>query len=164
MSTSIGTRPRAVWAAAADDAYAVGDGGAIHHWDGATWTAMASPATDDILAVWGTSADHVLVGTETGAIFRWDGVAWTVQRAAAGFPVHQIAGVAADDVFAATLGSDLLHWDGFGWAPVRVDPATSAITGLWIGPDSPALYVGTVDGAPAVRRLVRDASWANATE
>lgn len=44
---------RAVWGSCADDIYAVGDGGAIVHYDGSSWSVMSSGTTSDLLAVWG---------------------------------------------------------------------------------------------------------------
>jgi hypothetical protein len=36
----------AVWGSASDDVFAVGEGGLILHYDGASWSAMASGVTD----------------------------------------------------------------------------------------------------------------------
>src|SRR5688572_7478809 len=50
---------RAVWGAAANDVWAVGDAGAIIHYDGSAWRAASSPVTANLNGVWGSAA-HVV--------------------------------------------------------------------------------------------------------
>jgi hypothetical protein len=58
-----------VWGRADDDVYAVGTSGTIMHYDGSTWTAMASGAMSDLEAVGGTQANTFAVGA-AGTILR----------------------------------------------------------------------------------------------
>jgi len=51
-----------VWGSGRDDVYAVGDGGAIAHWNGASWSRMTSGTTGRLLAVHGSSAGDVFAG------------------------------------------------------------------------------------------------------
>ena len=58
------------------DAWAVGTGGAIMHWDGSFWQSVASPTTTSLAAVTMVSAiDGWAVGAQ-GVMFPWNGVAW----------------------------------------------------------------------------------------
>ncbi len=68
-----------VWGSGPADVWAVGTGGVILHFDGAAWSAVASPTVDRLIAVWGTSAaDAYAVGGDgTGLVLRWDGVRWS---------------------------------------------------------------------------------------
>ena len=60
-----------VWAAAADEAWAVGKGGIILAWDGKHWKKTASPTTSDLYAIWGNN-DHDIwaVGANNTALHR----------------------------------------------------------------------------------------------
>jgi hypothetical protein len=59
-----------VWVRANDDAFAVGIGGAITHFDGATWQPMTSPTTNELTAVAGTAMNVYAVGLN-GTILRY---------------------------------------------------------------------------------------------
>ena len=66
---------REVWASAADDAWAVGDGGTVVRWDGATWTPITLVTDADLYAIWGTGSDEIwAVGYPTsggGVVLRY---------------------------------------------------------------------------------------------
>lgn len=69
-----------VWGAGAGDVWAVGTGGALTHFDGATWTPHAAPTEASLIAVWGAASDEVYaVGGAPGAgeILRYDGASWS---------------------------------------------------------------------------------------
>jgi hypothetical protein len=53
----------------------VGQVGEIVHWDGKTWTAVASGTTADLASVWGSGPDDVWSVGWDGTILRWDGKA-----------------------------------------------------------------------------------------
>jgi hypothetical protein len=74
-------RPPALWGAAADDVWAVGDFTNLAHWDGAKWTdtvrRTTTTSTTVIRGVWGTAADDVWAVGDSGAISHWNGTAWS---------------------------------------------------------------------------------------
>ena len=60
---------RALWGAADDDVWAVGDAGAIVHWDGTSWTIVEAPAIPGLadhalVAVWGWQKDELWIAGE----------------------------------------------------------------------------------------------------
>ncbi|RSZ57276.1 hypothetical protein HF313_10995 [Massilia atriviolacea] len=68
-----------------DDLYAVGWNGALWHWDGASWSALASPTTAQLNAVLCGGDGQVYLAGSCGRLFRGaraDG--WTVAGTAAG--------------------------------------------------------------------------------
>lgn len=66
-----------VHAFADDDAYAVGDGGLVMHWDGTSWTEIDIGTKQALPQVTGTSGrDVFVIGTGDG-IFHFNGVAWS---------------------------------------------------------------------------------------
>src|SRR5512139_48203 len=66
----------AVWGSANDDVWAVGDRGAITHFDGKAWTAVASGTEVNLSAVAGTGAKDVWATGEEGVTLHYDGKAW----------------------------------------------------------------------------------------
>lgn len=79
-----------VWAAADDDAWAVGgdipgDGPVLARWDGASWTELELPAADRefdaLFKVWGHARDRVWAVGHRGVVFHFDGAAWSQQLA-----------------------------------------------------------------------------------
>jgi hypothetical protein len=127
-----------VWGVSADSVFAVGEGGAIVHFDGRAWSSLESPIAANLSAVWGSSAEDVFIVGETEpeqahAILHYDGVSVTVveqgDRALLG--VH---GTAADHVVAvggkrvgSRVEAAILKFDGSEWS----DVPTGIDTFLW---------------------------------
>jgi len=78
MSSSSLRRLNGLWGFRGDDIWAVGDQGAIRHWDGEAWSVVASPAVANLHGVWGARSDDVWAVGEDGAVIHWDGTSWTV--------------------------------------------------------------------------------------
>ena len=57
-----------VWGRATNDVWAVGEGGAIVHWDGRVWTLSDSGTLDTLDTVWGDSAGDTWVAGASGTI------------------------------------------------------------------------------------------------
>src|ERR1044071_6667232 len=68
---------RTVWAASAEDVFAVGDGGTILRRNNDTWTAMTSGTTVKLRGVWGTSSWDVWATGLSGTILHFDGTSWS---------------------------------------------------------------------------------------
>jgi hypothetical protein len=136
-----------VWAAAEDDAFAVGMSGTILRWNGTSWAPMSSPATVDehVMGVWGASASAVWASTSIGRIFFFDGTSWTVQPSGATGTLRALWGRSATDVFAVGTSGKVLHFDGVGWAPVR-SPVDGSNMAIW-GHGSAAVVVGYDSGS-----------------
>jgi hypothetical protein len=139
---------RGVWVRASNDVFAVGFAGTILHFDGATWTAMSSGVTADLMDVWGTSATNVYA-VGTGVVLHYDGAAWSEVAIPAGATVPtqtafaKIHGTGPDDIYIVGLRT-LLHFDGTAWGPIA-RPDTSALTGVWAS--SGLVSVAGDDGA-----------------
>ena len=110
-----------VFAIAADNVFAVGDGGTILHRDSSAWTAQSSGTNLNLLAVWAASASDVWAGGEappagtspSQTLLHFDGTAWSLVTAA-GAPITDINAVwgsSSTDVW--FVGSTVAtHWDG----------------------------------------------------
>jgi hypothetical protein len=57
--------------------FLVGSDGHIYQFDGATWSPMASPTTQDLHDVWGNAGSNVYAVGDAG-ILRYDGKRWRV--------------------------------------------------------------------------------------
>jgi hypothetical protein len=106
-----------VWGFTDIDVWAVGDDGAIVHFDGSEWSLVASGTTLRYTSVWGAAPDDVwAVGyysDSAGAIMHYDGDAWT-KSLDTDQMLLAVGGSAADDVYA--VGVHLgLRWDGAAW-------------------------------------------------
>ena len=100
-----------MWGAAADDVWAVGDGGTLAHYDGATWSAVASPTTQPLNAVWGSGPGDVWVAGY--AKLHYDGATWAVVGPPS--PIEfAVWGTGANDVYSAGI-EGVAHWNGAAW-------------------------------------------------
>jgi hypothetical protein len=68
----------------ASDVWAVGDAGAIVHWDGQSWAQVPSGVQSTLNAVWAAGAADAWAVGEASTTLRWNGIAWS---ALAGVPV-----------------------------------------------------------------------------
>jgi len=100
----------AVWAAAPNDVFVVGntnDQGIILHFDGTAWSEMPAPPTGPLLEVWGTTGSDVYA-VGVGTILHYDGQGWSEILAAP----QRLAGVwgsSPTDVFVAGSSGTVLR-------------------------------------------------------
>ncbi len=102
-----GVRFNAIASSAFANSVAVGNGGAILHYNGFTWTARTSGTTANLNAILWTGS-HFFAAGDGGVILRSaDGVAWTpVTPSGGGFtaPVTNLRGIAFDGTFLVFVG------------------------------------------------------------
>ena len=105
-----------VWGSGPNDIYAVGQNGAILHWDGKTFTEEGAGIGQDLIGIWGTGPDDITVvgGRGTAELAHFDGTKW--QHA----PPSSLPGL--NGVW--THRSDVAHAVGVGGTVLRVDPRT----------------------------------------
>jgi hypothetical protein len=136
------TIPTDVLAISADDAWAVGSAfnpsipsisrTVTIHWDGASWSMVASADTgkdnaDELSAITAIGTDDVwTVGNyvrngERTLTEHWNGTRWTIFPAPPTFTINGAAAAATDDVWAVgwmISRSVIEHWDGSRWSVV----------------------------------------------
>lgn len=156
---------RAIWSANENEAWAVGAGGTILHYDGA-WHATRSPTTEQLEAVKGTGPKDVwAVGNRV--ILHWDGRAWSVSHKVSEGPQKQVVKnpgfcgnpqLAADhfnarlvrldgilpfgpaDVWVIARGARSLHWDGHTWK--ESEPGAYSLEATWAASSTDAWSIG----------------------
>ena len=144
---------------APNDIFAVGFEGTILHYDGAAWTQMSVPTTQDLWGIWGASRDDLWavggtarrpdVGVPT--LLHFDGAAWTEQTVPSLTPVNVSAlfklwGSGPSDIYAVGARGAVVHYDGSAWSEVVVG-AQGGFSAIWgSGPDNILLVGGLSNG------------------
>jgi hypothetical protein len=91
---------RAIWGAAGNDVWAVGDAATILRWNGATWTtvtSVGSPPVGNLWDVWGEASTVTLphpvwIVGDAGAVRSFDGFVWHVADAPAQYTLNSVWG------------------------------------------------------------------------
>jgi hypothetical protein len=159
--TSVLSRPNdmfhAVWGSSASDVFAATYGGAIVHFNGATWTEQRAGGLlrEPLISLWGTGPGDVYaagVSLQTGdRLLHYDGTSWAAQDPGLPIELQHLAGWGPSDFYVTTKDPGLvLHSDGAQWDPVRLLGAdTPILRGAWAVP-MPA----SAPGAPRTRRMM----------
>jgi hypothetical protein len=116
-----GNTLRGGWAAAADDVWAVGDGGTILHWDGRTWTSRRiAGVNEDFWSIWGSSPTDVWLGG-IGNGYHWNGTTWARTGP---YNAISIDGSGPQDAWAAIdRTGEAMRYDGTSWKTVTLPKA-----------------------------------------
>ncbi|CAN5693090.1 hypothetical protein BH11MYX1_BH11MYX1_15380 [soil metagenome] len=100
-----------IWASSASDLFAVGNG-SIVHFDGASWTTMASGANVPLSDVWGSGPGDVWAVGYDGTILHYDGNAWNAAQVTTSAFLRGVWGSGPHDVWAVGDGGVIVHFDG----------------------------------------------------
>lgn len=140
--------PKALWAHAADDVFAVGVGkgsdgnpyGMVLHYDGNEWQKMETPPVNPLFAVWGTSSENVFAVGSEGTILHYNGSNWSIMESGIFFSLHGVWGSSATDVFAVGAGG-ILRYDGQGWQRMNC-PTEATLFDVWGSSANDVVAVG----------------------
>ncbi len=137
----------ATWSSGPNDAWAVGLGGVMAHFDGTSWTELKTPppvwGAFDAVALWSNAKDDAwIVGNAaTGAVIEhWDGASWKESTISAAAPeyiaFYGVWGTSAKDVWGVGAGpipksARIVHFDGSKWSVAYDLPNAFAFTGAW---------------------------------
>jgi long-subunit fatty acid transport protein len=119
--TALPFNPERIWGLDADDLFAIGwNSGTIWHYDGASWSEMASGTTNDLDGIWGTSSTDIYAVGDEGIVLHFDGNDWSEMRRAdtANNYLFSVWGSSPQDVYAAGNYATILHYDGSAWSAV----------------------------------------------
>ncbi len=158
-----------VWAAAADDVWAVGGSptGAgpndvLLHYDGAAWTSVAPPRAlgATYFKVWGLSSTDVHVVASAGLALHYDGISWTEVPSGASATLVTVHGGPGGVFAVGGPPPTLLRWEDGAWKKETLHPSMSgSLTGLFVDA-SGTIFVTGEHG----QRFRRDASSATFTD
>lgn len=115
-----------------DQAYAVGDNGTIVHFNGTSWSTMASPTSDNFTSVlmFELKATRGYACDEGGSIIRYEGGQWDVSLSGVDVDFKSIAGFGNDSAWvSATEGIIYVTYDGgVTWGRYSVGSTTDMNT------------------------------------
>ncbi|MEM9459133.1 MAG: hypothetical protein AAGF11_33450 [Myxococcota bacterium] len=151
-----------VWAAAVDDAWAVGGDGfnrdpVACHFDGQSWTPWPLPEpsfeSHALYKIWGTATDDVWAVGDAGLVMHWGGEAegWTEVPSGTDFDLISLWGTGPDEILAVggRATGVLSRWDGRQWTAQQI-PELPGLNGVWMASDGTAVVVGPRGGAGVV--------------
>ncbi len=127
--------PDNVWAVGSTSSVEQGQLALIEHWDGKSWSVVASPqpqgsADVNSALLWSLDAlspsdiwaggFYELSGVEHYLLEHWDGHAWKLVpiplQAKKWTILHQVLALSDSNIWALDAESTLLHWDGKSWS------------------------------------------------
>ena len=123
------------------DVYAVGQDGAIRHYDGVSWSPVSGVASGAVNSIWGASSDNVFAAGDGGTIVHFDGSGWSTMASGTTSDLHGIWGSSSDNVFAVADNGTVLHFDGSAWSAM-VSGTTSDLYGVWGSGSNDVFAVG----------------------
>lgn len=120
-----------MWGSSATDVYAVGEKGAILHYDGSEWSKMKSPILDEYLyAVWGASDSDIYAVGSAATILHYNGLTWSEMEHEITLNLRGIWGSAHNDIYAVGDEGTIIHFDGFTWSEME-SGTTGYLLGVW---------------------------------
>lgn len=145
-----------IWGSSATDVFAVGDGGAILHWDGALWSVQPNglPPEDCncLTAVTGSGPGDVWAGGDGGLLLHYDGATWTEQTALPATDIWAMWAAGPNDVYAVITEDDvdgfdaLYRYQGGVWSEVTLPlPGGTFLYSVW-GRSGSDVYLSHDDG------------------
>ena len=114
MSVPTSSGLNGVWASSRSDAWAVGPGGLVLHFDGSEWSEVASGTSASLFAVWGLAPDDVWAVGSGGTTIHWNGLTWEPTASGVTSDLRDVHGSSPDDVWAVGSGP-MIHWNGTLW-------------------------------------------------
>jgi hypothetical protein len=109
-ATTVGTSYfHDLWGTGPNNIWAVGDGGAILHFNGSGWSNVASGTTQRLRAITGTDANHVWFAGDTGVMLFWNGSTLSAQQSGTTRAINSLWALAPNDVWAVGSAGLILH-------------------------------------------------------
>jgi len=153
-----------VWGGSASDVWVVGNVDSVFHYNGTTWSNVAT-ITPIIFGMWGNTASDIwAVGYSPappapyGTIFHYDGATWSAVYPGTTQGLSGVWGTSASDVWATGAGGVIVHYNGTTWSTVT-SPPSQGLVSVWAASASDAWAVGY--GGAIVH--YNGTSWSNVT-
>jgi ligand-binding sensor domain-containing protein len=128
-------------------AVAVGDGGAIMHYDGSTWTRPRSPTRNPLRGIFVASENTANAVGDGGTWVSYDGNRWVVRSSPTSKDLNAIAGVSASAAWAVGVGGTVVRHDGVIRRLIST-PFTTDLNGVWL-PAGNLIYMVGAEGTIA---------------
>jgi photosystem II stability/assembly factor-like uncharacterized protein len=109
---------RSVSMLSSTDGWAVGDGGAIIHWNGSDWSNVSSSITTDLYSIQMLSSTDGWAVGKVAAILHWDGSVWNPVNSPSYGSLYSISMLTSTDGWAVGDEGAIIHWNGSVWSNV----------------------------------------------
>lgn len=103
----------AIWGNRRDNYY-LSMNGALYHYDGASWTAMATPG--GAYKISGSADNNIWATSSGGNVLRYDGSSWSAIPIVVGTGGVDLYTSGPNDVWVLAPRDALYHYDGAGWS------------------------------------------------
>lgn len=128
-----------VWGADDKDIWAVGDSGAVYHWQGSEWQRENTQTFGnyELRSVWGFASDNVWIVGTRGAIFQWDGLSWKQKniQTNSSLNLNAIWGDAYNNIWAVGEQGAILRYNGMDWTKQSSSNPANLFAVWGVGPD-----------------------------
>jgi hypothetical protein len=134
-----------VWGPNVNDIFAVGFGGRVVHYNGATWALQPTPAGGlfTLSDVWGSSGTDVwATGAPGDTLLHYNGTTWSIVTVSGTHgSTMGVSGNHNYDVFVVGNGGAIIHYDGINWSP-QTSGTTNDLMDVFAVRDSNVFAVG----------------------
>jgi len=122
---------KAIWAAAPDDVWVVGEGNA-RHFDGTAWSDRTIPAHGTFNAIFGLAANNIYAAGDGGTIFQYNGTTWTKipNIPTTTWSMYAIWASSPSDVYVMGYLGNLSYYNGTTWTSMWSGATTNHVYGL----------------------------------
>lgn len=150
LESPVASTLHAVAATREDNAWAVGDGGVILHWDGIRWSRVNSPVSQELLAIhFGPTNIGWAVGAEGISIRLTNGV-WTRVATPTTQTLRGVWAGPGDTAWSVGDSGVILFWDGNKW--ICHEHPTNSDLYVVNGPHDDSLWASGTNGTVIMHR------------
>lgn len=154
--------------------YGVGNNGVVVHYDGTSWTHMATDTQKNLHAIWGyeKAGDTVLYAVgENGKVLKFEAGKWSTVITGVYSNLNDIFGLSSTNIMVVGDNGTVLRFDGNAWQSETWDAETSwknetfravwahSASQIWVGGDNGTIIHNdgspewTLQGAPNTNRV-----------
>ncbi len=133
-----GNSLRAVWAASATEAWAVGDVGTLLSWNGTQWSAIDTQVRSNLKAIHGSRRDDVYAVGDLGVVLRFDGTQWTRETTGQTMNLNSVFAFGGGVARAAGAGGTMLARSAAGQWQLETTSIATNVVALYGLPDGGA--------------------------
>ena len=118
---------RSIWGFAANDVWFAGADGFTLHYDGSTFTRVATGTKYALTSLWGAAPNDLWAVGVNSTILHWDGSIWSRSSKKFGVTLNRIWGRDSENVWAVGIPSTIFRGNGTldGWSEVKLSSTAS---------------------------------------